>query len=149
MGVKGLHDEGAKMVATGLLRSQSHALADETVTLMEARLSQLIEHSNPGRGKAVADLLQERFIPVMREHVPGFMKQAASVYSKHFTRADLDQLIAFYESPVGKKLFTAQGTILAEMSQVVRVWGQNLEAEVMQSLAPEFQKRGLAMPGPP
>jgi hypothetical protein len=116
---------------------------------MQKPLSQLMERSNPGRGREVADLMQERLIPAMRKRAPEFINQAASVYSKHFTIADLDQLIAFYKSPVGKKLFAAQGTILTEMKQVAQVWVQDLATEVTQSLAPEFQKRGLAMPNLP
>ncbi len=149
MGERKVHHEdtkGTKTLATGILRAQSYTMADEAVTLMEKPLSQLIESSNPGRGKEVADLLRERLIPAMRDRLPEFIELAAGVYTKHFTHADFDQLIAFYESPVGKKLFTEQGTMLREMSQVADAWGRNLAAEVMRKLAPEFQKRDLATP---
>jgi hypothetical protein len=129
-----------------MLRAQSYTVADEAVALAQRYFSDLIEGSNPGRSTEVADLLRERVIPAMREHVPEFIRVAARVYSSHFTRADLDQLIAFYESPVGKKLFGNQGTILREMVQVAETWARKRGAEVMRTLAHEFQKRGLSMP---
>jgi hypothetical protein len=133
-------------IAAGMLRAQSYTVADEAVTLAQKYLSDLIERSNPDRGPEVADLLRERVIPAMREHVPEFVSVAAGVYSSHFTRADLDQLIAFYESPVGKKLFAEQGTILREMVEVAETWGRNRASEVLRALEHEFQERGLSMP---
>jgi hypothetical protein len=114
--------------------------------MMEKPLSQLIESANPGHAKEVTDLLHDRFIPAMRERLPEFTDLAARVYAKHFTVADLEQLIAFYNSPIGKKLLAEQGAMLAEMGQLGQAWGRNVATDVMRKLAPEFQKRGLAMP---
>jgi len=141
---EGFHHEGT--IAAGMLRAQSYTAADEAVTLAQKYLSDLIEGSNPGHGPEIADLLRERVIPAMREHVPEFIKVAADVYSSHFTHADLEQLIAFYQSPVGKKLFAEQGAILREIVQVAETWSRNLGAEVTRTLAPEFRKRGLKAP---
>jgi hypothetical protein len=126
--------------------AHSIKLADQMLTLMEKPLTQLIEKVNPGRGKEIADLLREKLFPAMRERLPEFTDLASRVYAKHFTAADLDQLIAFYESPIGKKLVAEQPAMLAEMNAVAQAWGQNLAMDVMRKLAPEFQKRGLAMP---
>lgn len=126
--------------------AQSVRLADQMLTLMEKPLAQLIEKANPGRGKEIADLLREKLFPAMRERLPEFTELAAHVYAKHFTAAELDQLIAFYDSPIGKKLLAEQPAMLSEMNAVAQAWGQNLAMDVMRKLAPEFEKRGLAMP---
>jgi len=126
--------------------AHSIKLADQMLTLMEKPLTQLIEKVNPGRGKEIADLLREKLLPAMRERLPEFTDLASHIYAKHFTAADLDQLIAFYESPIGKKLLAEQPTMLTEMNSVAQAWGQNLAMDVMRKLAPEFQKRGLTMP---
>jgi uncharacterized protein len=126
--------------------AHSDKMADQVITMMEKPLSQLIESANPGRAKEVTDLLHDQFIPAMRERLPEFTDMAARVYAKHFTVEDLDQLIAFYDSPIGKKLVAEQGAMLAEMGQLGQAWGRNVATEVMRKLAPEFQKRGLAMP---
>ena len=126
--------------------AHSIKLADQMLTLMEKPLTQLIEKVNPGRGKEIADLLREKLLPAMRERLPEFTDLASHIYAKHFTAADLDQLIAFYESPIGKKLLAEQPAMLTEMNSVAQAWGQNLAMDVMRKLAPEFQKRGLTMP---
>jgi len=48
------------------------------------------------------------------------------LYQKHFTKADIDSLIAFYASPTGQK-------VLREMPGIT--------AEAMQSMIPIMQKQ--------
>jgi uncharacterized protein len=126
--------------------AHSDKMAAQMITLMEKPLSELIESVNPGRGKETADLLREELFPAMRQRMPEFTDLAARIYAKHFTVADLEQLIAFYESPIGKKLVAEQPAMLTEMSAVAQAWGENLAMEVMRNLEPEFHKRGLTMP---
>ena len=53
------------------------------------------------------------------------MQATIPVYQKHFTKADIDSLIAFYASPTGQK-------VLREMPGIT--------AEAMQSMIPIMQK---------
>jgi len=129
-----------------LAAAQQDKMADQVITLMEKPLSQLVESTNPGRGKEVEALLHDQFLPAMREHLPEFMDLAAHVYAQHFSVEELDQLLAFYKSPVGKKLVAEQPAMLTEMTGIAQAWGRNVAGEVLRKMAPEFQKRGLSMP---
>jgi hypothetical protein len=60
------------------------------------------------------------------------------VYMKHFSREDLRDLIAFYESPVGRKLTAALPQIAQESMAVGRQWGM----ELGQKIAKRLQDRG-------
>jgi hypothetical protein len=53
------------------------------------------------------------------------------VYKNHLTEADLDALIAFYKSPVGKKLATETPKIMQESMQAGEVWGQALGEKIV------------------
>lgn len=55
------------------------------------------------------------------------------VYSKHMSLEDINQLIAFYETPVGKKFATKTPLIMAESMQVGQQWGMKI--------AEQFQER--------
>lgn len=52
------------------------------------------------------------------------------VYKKHFTMEDLDQLIAFYNSDIGKKLVEKTPMIMQESSQIGQLWGRKLATEI-------------------
>jgi hypothetical protein len=55
----------------------------------------------------------------MFENMPmdEMMQAMAPVYQKHFTRGDIDGLIAFYSSPTGEKLLREMPSIMAEAMQ--------------------------------
>lgn len=47
----------------------------------------------------------------------------APVYEKHLTQSDLEQVIKFYESPVGAKFAAKNPIIMQESMQVGQQWG--------------------------
>jgi len=55
----------------------------------------------------------------MFENMPWdeMMQAMAPVYQKHFTKGDIDRLVAFYSSPTGEKLLREMPSIMAEAMQ--------------------------------
>lgn len=53
------------------------------------------------------------------------------VYAAHFTRADVAQLVAFYQTPVGRKLIAETPAITAEAMAVGQAWGATLATRVL------------------
>lgn len=60
------------------------------------------------------------------------------VYSKHFTGADIKQLIAFYQSPFGKKVLREMPQIITESNEVGARWGEG----VVQRVATRWRDQG-------
>lgn len=61
------------------------------------------------------------------------------IYAKHLTHEDVKGLIAFYESPVGRKMIAVQPALMAESMEVGQAWGQEIAMRVvakMQSQPP-------------
>lgn len=58
----------------------------------------------------------------------------APVYARHLTSKDLDDIIAFYQTPAGKKLASSQGAITAESMSVGQEWGAVLGEKVLKKL---------------
>lgn len=58
----------------------------------------------------------------------------APVYSRHLSAEDLDQIIAFYSTPAGKKLASSQGAITTESMAVGQEWGMRLAEKVQKKL---------------
>lgn len=57
------------------------------------------------------------------------------VYQKQFTEADLEEIIKFYETPIGKKYAAAVPVIMQESMQAGQEWGMKIGQEIMQKLA--------------
>lgn len=61
------------------------------------------------------------------------------IYGKHLSEAEINELIKFYESPIGKKLVSVQPLIMQESAAVGQVWGRELGERVVKRL----QEQGL------
>lgn len=56
------------------------------------------------------------------------------VYEKHMSEADLNEVIKFYNSPVGKKLAEKTPAIMTESMTAGQTWGQTVGQKVMTKL---------------
>lgn len=56
------------------------------------------------------------------------------VYSKHFSEEDIDGLIAFYESPVGKKLAKKRFKLQKDAMDAGRLWGAKTGAKIAEQM---------------
>jgi uncharacterized protein len=140
-------DPAALQKAVELLQaSGAQAAFEQLIPRVTQQVGLLAEQINPGEGKQVNELMQTKFLPRILERSHEFTELIAEVYAKHFTMAELDQLIEFYNTPVGRKLVQEQPQMMTEAMGLGQRWGQAVASEVMQEIAPEFDKRGLKMP---
>lgn len=71
--------------------------------------------------------------------------RAVEIYSKNFTEADVDALLAFYESDAYKKLSEVSPAIMTEVSDAESLWIK----ETMQSIETDLQRiLGAVAPAP-
>ena len=64
----------------------------------------------------------------------GIIDELAPVYEKHFTPAELAELITFYESPVGQKLLQVQPQLNRDALRAGQVYGTKVLNELMRQL---------------
>jgi uncharacterized protein len=113
---------------------------------MEPALTGLIQQANPGKEAAVGEVMNQFIFPTMKAGLPEALKQCAGVYADHFTNDELQQLVAFYETPLGAKLTREQPGMALEMGRLGGQWAQKMALAAIQQYAEEFKKRGLQTP---
>lgn len=59
------------------------------------------------------------------------------VYEKHLSESDLDEIIQFYESPVGQKYALKTHMIMQESMQVGQTWGMKIGEQLTKELEAE------------
>lgn len=123
------------------------AMRDQMVSLVEAQIASLVLEANPGQeekvDRAVADLIR----PTLKRRMPEYLDLAAAIYADHFTRNELDQLLAFYKSPVGQKLKREQDKLVPAISEMARNWVNRVGNDVLKDASQGLLKRGLQPPG--
>lgn len=75
--------------------------------------------------------MEKKFIEQGREEIA---KIYLPLYRKYFTLEDLDGLIAFYNSPIGKKLSSVTPQITQEANTAAQAWGMQVVQEVLGDL---------------
>lgn len=129
-----LPTDTAKLALLREIIKQAHA-AELAVSAMEASLpAQRAAHPE------IPAVFWDRFISLAHSRSGDLENMIIIIYDKHFSTDELRQLLAFYQSPTGKKLLDAQPTILQESMAAGRDWGQRLGMEVAQQLSAEGRK---------
>src|SRR5689334_20902731 len=97
--------------------------------------------TNPNLAKdldAVAQKLASDFAPRKVE----MQQELTRIYASHFTEQELKEALAFYKTPLGKKLITEEPKALEESMKAADDWSRRLAAEVDAKFRAEMQRRG-------
>ena len=98
-----------------------------TVNAMYPQIVAQLKTMKPG-------VTEEQWAAVKKEvfdvEVAELNKQLIPIYKKHFTQEDVKAIIAFYESPVGKKLAEQTPLITVESMQASQVWAMGLFGKI-------------------
>ena len=83
-----------------------------------------------------------------------FIELIVPVYDKHFSNEDLEGLIAFFETPLGKKLLAEQQPIIKETVVIADKYGQEVAGKVIKRMQadgtfPSAAPSGDGKPLPP
>jgi hypothetical protein len=101
-------------------------------------------------GRELSQEGQERVRDILRAALGEFLTTetwrdgVARVYAKHFTAAELDAMVEFYESPVGRKVLQLEDTLIeefdGELEAVLDGKLDELIARIDEALAEAFEE---------
>lgn len=112
------------------------ALVKTAVDTMRTIITQ-----NPEITKPVDDAITKT-LGVYKGKKGELMDQFARVYALNFTIEELQEIVAFYESPVGNKLATANATLNESLQMVMQVFETNLKTEFFAKVRAELKAGG-------
>lgn len=73
------------------------------------------------------------------------LDQFARVYAVRFTIPELQEIVAFYESPTGQKLSTANSEANADLQKVMQVFTTNVRPEFFAKVRAELRAQGVEL----
>lgn len=112
---------------------------------MQASMRPLLLNAFPPgeyRNKLI-DLFFERFRS--KADLQQMVDMAVAAYDQHFSDDEIEGLIKFYETPLGKKAVSETPQITAELQERGRHWGEELGRESMQEVLAEHPDLAEAM----
>ncbi|WP_108395805.1 DUF2059 domain-containing protein [Devosia submarina] len=73
------------------------------------------------------------------------LDQFARVYAVRFTIPELQEIVAFYESPTGQKLSMANSEVNIDLQRVMQVFTNNVRPEFFAKVRAELRTQGIEL----
>ena len=87
---------------------------------------------------AVANELRKDYEPRLQE----VYAKVTEIYASHFTEQELKDILAFYNSPAGKKLLAEQPKVVDSSLKYAQEWAASLSDEVIGKMREGLKKKG-------
>jgi hypothetical protein len=91
----------------------------------------------PQLNQVAADLRKE-YEPRRAE----ILEEVATIYAQHFTEQELKDLVAFYRTPLGRKLLAQEPIALDQSLKAAQAWAVRFSDEVIDRFKTEMKKKG-------
>lgn len=88
-----------------------------------------------GANPQIPGVFWDAFIAHARRDTAQLIDLLVPIYARHLTREEIEQLIRFYESPIGKRLTAVQPQISQESMLAGQTWGEAMGRIVGDSMA--------------
>jgi hypothetical protein len=143
--------QGAKPSAAALATAKQLVAVTGATTLFSPLIAGVVEQSkllymqqNPMLQKDLNEIAAQ----LRTELAPKFAEvndEVAREYATHFTEQELKDILAFYQTPAGKKLLQEQPQVVNESMKFAQDWANKLSVEVTNKMREELKKRGHPM----
>lgn len=76
----------------------------------------------------------------------GMIDRVVPVYHKHFTHEEILELLAFYQTGIGRKAIDVLPNVVGESTAIGHAWGRGLGPEIRRVVDAALRKEGFEMP---
>jgi len=118
-----------------------NSLYDPVIPSIIDRARTIFIQSNPmltGPLNEVAARLRAELTPRVSE----LINDGAKLYASRFTEQELKDALAFYKSPLGRKIITQEPVILDQSAANMDTWANKFAEEVISKFRAEMRKKG-------
>jgi hypothetical protein len=120
----------------------SNNLLDPLVVGVIEQTKNVLMQTNFNVAKDLNEVAQE----LRKELAPRrdvLIEDVARMYAQRFTEQELKDTLAFYNSPLGKKLLAEEPVFVDQSMQYAQAWANKLSEEVINKFRQSMKKRGV------
>ena len=82
-------------------------------------------------------------IPEIRKRSDEMTELVVNIWASHYNQEELEQLRAFYETPVGRRSLTELPVIMDEARKAGNAWGQKTFQDILKDRADDLRALGI------
>ena len=114
---------------------------EATMVLTAQQTSKLLTQSNPELAQQIDEQIGKA-LEARRGKKDELFNQIARIYAVSFTSEELQQVVAFYETPAGQKLLTQSMAINQDVQTVMKIWTSNNGTEFVREVRAALKAAG-------
>lgn len=116
-----------RALATELLTfTGADSMSRTMAGMASAQIVDQMRRDMPGFTDTTAAIVKEEIFRVLEENRQKLSEMVVQLYARHFTEAEMRDMIAFYHTPAGGKMIREMPGILQETMAAGQVWGEHL-----------------------
>ena len=123
------------------------ASGEQMAGLFTNQMTQVLRSSGAEVPPAVLDAMPQAIMAIISERMPELAQMIVPVYDKHFTHEEVLEMLAFYQTDVGKKFVGKLPEIMAESSQMGQQWGMSIGPEIQRRISEILREQGVDLSG--
>ena len=137
----GVTEEMREAAAALVQTLGSEGTTRHMLEVMKGQIETLIVTKNPGADARKA--LDEIIMPELRHHLGELTTAIADVWASRLSVAELKELRAFYETPLGAKAVRVLPQIMAEARTASNTWAKNVFRDILDKHGEELKALGI------
>lgn len=126
--------------------TDSGQLYERTLIEMGLQAMRLMIQEDPSLREPLINALQTVYDGYLLNR-SSLYDQFARIYAIRFSTEELEQIIGFYESDVGRKLLAQNPGINEDLQTVLTVWSRNTSGEFLSRVRAELRNQGYNASG--
>ena len=133
---------GAMALAKELVELNGAAkMFDPLVSGVIERHKELLIQTNPNLSRDLNEAAQKLHAE-MAPRRSEMQNEVVKVYAQHFTEQELKDAVAFYKSPLGRKLISEEPKVNADSIRQADQWASKFAEQIIARLRAELKKKG-------
>ena len=136
----------ALQAATQLMSIMSPDMMNQVHSQMFGAMWPAIEQQMRAANVDAATLadLRQALESITRAHITDAMKDAPTIYARHFTVAELHDMISFYQTPTGAKTLRELPKVMGDLMTQMAPHFQDLRVQTTNTVSEILRKHGYA-----
>ncbi len=122
-------------------------IVNVTVLQLTQADNQKTDHPIPEKDLKRLSTVASEILGEMMSRPGGLTEFLTSMYDKYYSAGDINSLLSFYRSPIGKKTLAVGPKIMAESMVFAQNWMQSISEEFHSQLKERLNKEGISLPG--
>ena len=153
-----LHGGGARASDDGAISAETRADIERLLELTDGlaigrqlsamfatQLASALKQARPDIPQKILDLMPEVVDRVIAANEQSFVDGIVILYSKHFTPAEIRELIRFYETDVGRKTISVMPALMQDSLALGQAWSRDLAPAIDAEVRRRLTEEGVAI----